>query len=305
MAMSSVDREALLSRWIKPSSSDEQTQQDRAERMVHEAIKASDLVDMSTVKIYTKGSYPNNTNVRRDSDVDVVVQQSGVRYYGYWDGQLRPENYHGPAYTGLWTPETWRAVVWGALVDRFGSSVDGTGRVAINIPAVPGSRPSADVVPSFNYVRYDSADMRISHHGSCVFPTDNGAKIVNWPQQQLDNGRAFNTSAGGRYKYFVRALKNAENSLVAAGMIKDLPSYFMECLIWNVPAEVMTGSSLTVDFGHVLRHLFAGLSDGTAASQWKEPNRLKWLFKSQKKWTVEDASTLVIETWRYLGYGSS
>lgn len=86
-----------------------------------------------------------------------------------------------------------------------------------------------------------------THQGSCVFPSDGGAKIVNWPIQQLDNnGRAFNTRSGGRYKYFVRALKNAENTLVAEGSIDSLPSYFMECLVYNVPASTLASGATLV-----------------------------------------------------------
>jgi hypothetical protein len=305
MSMSSTQRDALLSDWIKPSSNDEKTQQDRAERMVRTAIERCNVIDMRDVSIYTKGSYPNNTNVRRDSDVDVVVEQNGCQYYGYWDGQPRPENHTSP-YQGPWTPRTWRAAVNDALVDYFGAaSVDATGRVAINISAVAGSRPSADVVPSFDYVRYDDPSDRTSHEGSCVFPTDGGDKIVNWPQQQLDNGRAFNRITGSRYKNFVRALKNAENTLAAGGIIDNLPSYFMECLVWNVPTSILTsGFTLSGGFKATLQWLYHGLDDGSAQSDWEEPNKLKWLFKGHQKWSVADGKSLIAETWNYLGYGS-
>lgn len=59
---------------------------------------------------------------------------------------------------------------------------------------------------------------------------------MNWPQQQLKNGRSLNTQTNHRYKKYVRALKNAESFLAAAGTIDELPSYFMECLVFNVPA---------------------------------------------------------------------
>ena len=70
MAMSPADREALLSTWVKPSSDTEKDQQDRAERMVRDAIKGWPAFDGVDYEIYTKGSYPNNTNVKADSDVE-------------------------------------------------------------------------------------------------------------------------------------------------------------------------------------------------------------------------------------------
>lgn len=302
--LSATDRNALLSRWIKPSSDDEKTQQDRAERLVRLAIKESASFDGSDIRIYTKGSYPNNTNVRRDSDVDVVVEMNDCLYSAPKAGvTLLPKT--TSSYRGIWTPSVWRATVKSALVAYFGaSSVDSTGKVAINITAVPGSRPSADVVPSFAYRRYDNADRSDYEDGSTVFQTDNVTQIVNWPQQQLVNGRSLNMTTGGRYKNFVRALKNAENVLSAAGTIKDLPSYFMECLVYNVPAATLSAGDLASGFKATLAHLYQALDSSTAYQEWVEPNRMKWLFRGHQKWTVDDAKLLVLATWRHLGYGS-
>ena len=297
MPMSTAERSALLSRWIQPSSEDEQVQQDRAERMVRTAIERSGAIDLSTVKIYTKGSYPNNTNVRRDSDVDVVVQQNACQYYGHRVDQPQHDVHHGPSYKGQWTPSAWRGAVVAALVDYFdSSSIDTTGKVAVNISAVQGSRPSADVVPSFDYVRYENPTHTSSVRGSCVFPADGGNKIVNWPQQQLDNGRALNTATGNRYKNYVRALKNAENVLAASGRIDDLPSYLMECLVFNVPAEQLTGGTLSDGFQLSLLWMFTQIDSGSAMEGWVEPNKLKWLFKGHQKWTIEGARDLIVAT---------
>lgn len=304
MALSAGDRKALLKRWIRPSGDDEQEQQARAERMVREAIKAHGALSGSEVSIYTKGSYPNNTNVRRDSDVDVVVELQDCMYYDYLGGVSAPTLAKPTPYSGSWTPAKWRAEVRAALVNQFGSDgVDASGKIAINIGAVAGSRPSADVVPSFAYRRYDDSDRTVVNVGSCVFPSDGGTKIVNWPQQQLENGRAKNKATGGRYKDYVRTLKNAENTLAANGKIKDLPSYFMECLGYNVPNNVLQDGDLEAGSRATLVNLWARLKDSSAAEKMVEPNNLKWLFKGQKKWSTDDAKSLVLATWNYLGYG--
>ncbi|MDT9664903.1 hypothetical protein RTZ71_29745 [Rhodococcus qingshengii] len=80
--MSASERAQLLSKWIKPSSENEQAQQERAEDMIRKAITTCAAFDGSSVLVYTKGSYPNNTNVRRDSDVDVTVELQDCFYYG-------------------------------------------------------------------------------------------------------------------------------------------------------------------------------------------------------------------------------
>lgn len=301
MGLSVRDRKALLSQWIQPSSEDEQEQQDRAERMVRESIKAHAAFKGSDISIYTKGSYPNNTNVRRDSDVDVAVELQDCFYFDYLPGITAPAS-RSNSYTGSWTPAKWRTEVTEALVNHFGAAGIRSGKIAINIKAVEGSRPSADVVPSFAYRRYDDSGRKTVHVGSCVFLSSGGTKVVNWPQQQLDNGRGKNKKTGGRYKDYVRALKNAENTLAAKGKIKDLPSYFMECLGYNVPNDVLKRGNLDDGFRATLVNLWERLKDGSA-TEMEEPNGLKWLFKGEQKWTQEDAKSLVLATWNYLGYG--
>jgi len=303
MSMSESARRLLLSEWIKPSSDNEKSQQERAERMVRDAVKSSDAFNSSNVKIYTKGSYPNNTNVRQDSDVDVVVELQDCVYYDYLPGQ-EPATETSKPYSGSWTPATWRSAVRAAMVAHFGTSSVSAGRIAININAVSGSRPSADVVPSFDYFRYDDPSRCAAHNGSCVFPSDGTKKIINWPDQQLKNGQALNSRTGSRYKYYVRALKNAENTLADAGTINDLPSYFMEGVVYNVPVTTLRAGDLDDGFQATLYYLWSGLKDGSAQDNWDEPNDLKWLFKGHQKWTVDDARGLVRATWNYLGYGS-
>lgn len=299
--MQSSDRERVLTSWVKPSSDTEKDQQDRAERMVREAIKRRPPFSGVDYKIYTKGSYPNNTNVRSDSDVDVVVECHEVFFYDYESGVTGNPSLNNP-YKGEWTAQRWRQEVGDAVADAFGASdVDRTGKVAINVAAIHGSRPSADVVPSFDYRRFLDSQRRNSHDGSCVFDAT-GTKIVNWPNQQLLNGQAKNSRTGNRYKRFVRALKRAENVLAEAGTIAELPSYFMECLVWNVANPTLTsGNTLDAGFRATLAELWTGL-DGNAADHWSEPNDLKWLFRGQQNWSVADGKKLVWETYNYLGY---
>ena len=62
--------EEQLAGWTDPSSTTEQDKQDRTERMIREAINTHDAFKGSSYKIYAKGSYANNTNVKFDSDVE-------------------------------------------------------------------------------------------------------------------------------------------------------------------------------------------------------------------------------------------
>ena len=300
--MNHVERLAVLRRWVMPSSDYEKEKQDRALRMVKSAIDAWPAFADVSYRIYAKGSYANNTNVRLDSDVDIAVQNRECFYYDY-NGCEKTPGEEVSRYEGKWTPELWRAEILAALEAKFPNEISGSGTVAITIDEHDGTRPDIDVVPSFDYVRYDSSDKARQHKGSKVFPRS-GSSIVNYPNQQLERGTAKNGRTNARYKKFVRALKSAENRLVQDGAITDLPSYFMECLVWNVPASVLdTGENLADGFKAVLVWLWDALKDDNyVRTDWEEPNGLKYLFYGGAKWSPADAQSLVLATWQYLDY---
>jgi hypothetical protein len=285
---------------MRRSSDDEAAQQDRAERMVRDAITRATALQTTKTSVYAKGSYPNNTNVRRDSDVDIVVQNEDLAFYEFAPGLPAPVVNPSP-YQGSWTHAAWRDAVVAALRDCFGSAVDTSGSVAIHVPAVAGSRPPIDIVPAFPHYYYLRGDRSAKHDGSCVYTTA-GSKIVNYPQQQLVNGRAKNDRTGRRYKRLVRALKNAENELVRRGTMKALPSYFMECLVYNVDDGALTPASAGEAFRQTLLWLWRHLNDEYVYESWREPNGIKYLFWTGQKWSRDDAKSLVSATYALLGY---
>jgi hypothetical protein len=173
--------------------------------------------------------------------------------------------------------------------------------VALTVSAKPGSRPSADVIPSYVFYRYDRTDRSVVQQGSKVFKTTSGS-IENWPQQQLDNGRRKNTATNHRYKNYVRALKNAENFLVKSEDMKAKPSYLMECLVWNVPDTTLRIGNLDEGFRAMLVWLWQHLDDQYVYEDWEEPNQLKYLFWSGQKWTRANAKEVVLKTWQLLDY---
>jgi hypothetical protein len=272
--------------------------------MVREAIDDSEELNSESRELYAKGSYANNTNVRIDSDVDIAIDCHRLFYWDYASYVTAPN----PAlphntYGGKWAPATWRSAVIAALEAKFGKSdVDTSGKVAINIKAVPGSRPSIDVVPGFHYRSYTKADKSRWRDGSCVFPTPSGSKVINWPDQQLSNGRAKNDRTDKRYKDFVRILKNAENHLAKNNIIPDLASYLMECLVWNVDDNTLKLGTRNDAFRATLQELWYGLSDKEIWNEWTEPNDIKYMFRGDKKWTHAEAKSLIQETWNLLDY---
>lgn len=301
LQLTDAERQSLLMKWRSPAGKSESDRQDRAERMVKQAVRNHEPFAGLDLSVAAKGSYPNHTNVRGDSDVDIKVQVNDPYHADidpsvFWWGGTRVTRYTGP-----WKPKVLRQEMFTALENHFGT-VDANHNVAFFIPEVNGSRPSIDVVPCFRYLRFTDLTYNESIEGSIVYGRD-GKEIVNWPDQQLRNGQAKNTRTNHRYKFAVRVLKSVENELAAQRIIRPLPSYFSECLVYNVPDEVLTRGSLDdsirgslANLNEQLHFLFGRPAD------MLEPNEVKKLFQRGQKWTARDATQLIRAAWHYLNY---
>lgn len=300
--------EDKLNRYKEPSSPTEKEKQDRAERMVRDGVKAWAGFDDISLRYLPKGSYKNNTNVKADSDVDIAVIREGLYYYN--TDLLKPEDAvsigTGPPSSLSLKGTALRLELERALCDKFGSACDTSGKTAITVSENSG-RVSADVVPSFPYrlYYYDSRGQVTFVEGTKTFRKD-GSQIVNYPEQQYGNGVAKNNATSRRYKFLVRILKRLENDLATADKLSELPSYFMECLVYRVPNRHFGSTSanpLTDDLRAVLAYIFDATDNGSAAS-WYEPNEIKTLFGAGQPWTMQDAHNLILQAWAHLGLGS-
>ncbi len=303
MRLADADRRAMLRRWSQPPSPAEMQRLERAERMVRSAVAAHPAFADVDISVEAKGSYANNTNVRHDSDVDIKVELHDPYVHAFepklnfMARQLR-NDYQGP-----WTAGHLRDEVGTALAAAF-DDVDAGHNVAFYVPEVAGSRPSTDVVPCYTFRQYQNTACTQWDEGSIVYTRD-GGKIVNWPRQQLINGRDKNARTNHRYKFVVRALKAVENDLAGLGEIDALPSYLMECLTYNVPDQVLTGDTLDEAFCGAIAHLRGRLN--AFWGDWREmrePNEMKRVFQDGQKWKVQDARQLLEAAWSHLAYGS-
>lgn len=290
--------EDTLNGWTGPSSDTEQEKQDRTERMIREAVADHGPFDACHLSVYAKGSYANNTNVRADSDVDVAVECTDVEY---WD-EANP-GAHPPAarYEGTWTPDRLRAELCAAITAKFPGQVDTSGSTAIQVNS-GSARVDADVVPCFSYAYYFPSSS--PRRGTKIFTTT-GDTIVNYPNQQLENGRAKNQRTGYSFKKSVRILKRVENAMVAARTHRELPSYFIECLVYNCPDPLFASATWTTIVRDILVHIWNALQGdepAEEANRWLEVNECFFLFHPGQKWTRADGREFAKAAWNYLGY---
>lgn len=287
--------EDILSRWTGPSSDTEKDKQDRTERMIRQAIDSHAAFNNCSLKVYAKGSYANNTNVRSDSDVDIAVECTDVLY---WEKSEEGNHTPGDPYEGIWTPAKLRAELLSAMKAKFPGQVDSKGSTAIQINS-NSARVDADVVPCFSfryYMKYGSRD------GTKIFKTD-GSSIVNYPVQQIENGIAKNKRTGYAYKKGARLLKRIENAMAEDGTFRELPSFFMECLAYNCPDNVFAHPTWTECLRAMLLHIWNNLQgDEPNTDRWLEVNECFFLFHSNQKWTREDGREFAKAAWNYCGF---
>jgi hypothetical protein len=268
--------------------------------MVRAAIEEHAAFDDMSVAIYAKGSYANNTNVKSESDVDIVVECTECIYWREHDPAAGGHPSNG-SYGGEWTPSKLRKEVGLALNAKFGAGAVFEGKAAWTVRSST-ARVDADVVPCFTF-RYYFADGDY-REGTKLFASS-GKQIENYPKLQLNLGRAKNTRTNRAYKKAVRILKRLENDMVAKGIHKEMPSYLMECLVFNSPEKYFGRTTWKGVMRGVLAHAYNYL-DGPEPSvegdRFLEANGAKFLFTSSQKWTRPEVKGFLGAAWEHVGF---
>jgi len=181
-----------------------------------------------TYETFLQGSYKNNTNLQRDSDVDLVVQLSTrirPRVAALRGNRLEQNLSHIEIHR-KW--QSFRDQTLKALFQAFGSDSVSSGRKSLKIAR--GRLPAtADVVVT---IRHED--------GLAFFLPDERRWVVSYPNQHYDRGCRKEEATNNRYKRTIRMFKAARNHLVQHDLIQadKAPSYFIECLLSNVPNQL-------------------------------------------------------------------
>lgn len=290
--------ENKFSNWTKPPSDTEENKLTNAETMVRDAIKANpELIDKN-IEIFGQGSYADNTNVRLNSDIDICVRLMDTFYFDLPEGMTREDfniGYGKDAYSDF------KDNVEKALVNKFGSSDVKRGNKAITIIGNT-NRVQADVIATFEQRRYLKNG---NCHSGTKFSPDNGGEIENWPKQHISNGIDKNDNTQRRFKRTVRIFKKLRYEMKDEGysICNKVPSFLIECLIWNIPNSIFNYNDKWYDLvKQCIIHLYNATKEDEGCSEWGEVSELLYLFKGHSKWTREDANKFLLEAWNYIGY---
>jgi hypothetical protein len=293
-----VALEDTLKSWAKAPGQTELDKCDNAVTAVRKALAANTSLSKLSIKVFAQGSYCNRTNVREDSDVDVCVRCSDSFFY-YLPPELTPQ-VAGFVVPGPVNYATYKNDLGSALTAYFKDGHVTRGNKAFDIKENT-YRIAADVVPCFEFRRYA---MDGSHIKGTAFDPDNGGRIQNWPDQHYANGVSKNSDTGGRFKDVVRILKRlrykmCEEKIAAADLI---PSFLVECLVWNAPNSAFGHETYTSDVREVLANLFNNTIKFETCSEWGEINELKYLFRTGQPWTLMQAHAFISAAWDYWGF---
>ena len=201
-------------------------------------------------KVYLQGSYRNHTNIAGNSDVDVVVESKGMFYTDLSEVELRMRGF--PPAEFSW--RDFRNEVFRALAARYDPGRVRQGDKCIHVGGA-GDRLNSDVVPCCEYRTY-----RNGYAEGIAFWTGSGIQVVNYPELHYANGTDKSARCNVNYKRMIRVFKNARN---AAG--SDFPSYFLECLLYNVGDHRYSGGYSAM-FAGILTDLLYAKMTGLMAS---------------------------------------
>lgn len=289
--------------WSKGPSETETKKCSNAENAIREAVKAdSELLQLKPT-VFSQGSYRARTNVRLNSDVDICIRYNQTFFYKIPEGTTKEQ-------FGI-TPSTmsftdYKNTVQRALESYFGIGTVTRGNKAFDIHE-NSYRVDADVVATFEHRRYTgkkNPDGTDFYHSGTAFDTDKGVRIINWPQQNYDNGVQRNQKTSRSYKRVIRVFKRLRDKMQDESVSESsgISSWLIECLIWNTKLEVFEEPTYTDKVKSVIVDLWNRTKEDKDCSEWGEVNELKYLFRSSQPWTRQQANDFLKAAWNYIGY---
>lgn len=225
---------------------------------VEAALAAWPALQSRDYKVFLQGSYANSTNIRGDSDVDVVAM---IRETFNSDtsalSSTQLNEYRADTTSATYTSADFRKDVTDALASYFGWGRIEPKSKCIRVEKRDGY-VDADVVPAAQHRLYTghAGVLGLNYiEGIAIYPRG-GSRIINYPKQHIQNGSAKNQQTHEKFKPTVRLFKNMENAAVQRGLLREGvgPGYFVECLMYNCPDATFEGGAIDRDIA-VLRSL--------------------------------------------------
>ena len=260
---------------------------------IRNALAGHGWPDDVRYRTYLQGSYRNNTHLRRQSDVDVVVELTS---FPIRDGSLLHASQQALLNRAFPEPEydwhRFRRDVLRAVADRFGASRVREGKKTIKLvmesPEIP-----VDVVVAVRYLKYTEYSGQRSYkhtEGMGLYLPTEKRWTVSYPHVHRRNGVLKEKATHWRFRPCIRMFKNARSQLIEEGSLgpDTARSYQIECLLYNVPDQLLAGSYQSA-YSSALYWL-----DKNDLARFSCQNKLVPMFDdSPDSWNEKDAGTLI------------
>ena len=230
-------------------------------------------------EVYSQGSYKNDTNIRGDSDVDVTVQLNSTFYSNLSEEQkstlgLSPASY---------SLTNFRADILKILKDYYGENQIVDGNKALKVKANNGRLP-ADVVVCSQYKKYKTVNNYDYIEGMCFWTKNGDRQVINYPKIHYDNGVSKHKNSSEWYKPVVRLFKNIRGNISG----DTTPSYFLECMLHNVP-----DSKFGTSYGDTFCNVVNWLNETDLDNLVCQNGQSKLFGLSQEQWDTNQAKTVI------------
>lgn len=293
--------ETKFSTWASPPGTTEETKCANSINAIRTAISKSTKLNSKTLKVFIQGSYRNRVNVRHGSDVDIGVICNDV-FLSQYPSNMTRESFGIQA--GSYNISEFKNDLHKALISHFGAQQVVRGSKALNVKENT-YRVDADVVPLFEFRRYwENGTYRA---GVALWDDKKNNRIENYPERLFDywpntplhyeNGVSKNTATGRSFKSIVRIIKKLSIEMSNAGYQTPdkIPSYLIECLVYNTPNYCFQGSTWSQKVGSVLSYINSNITSG----EWMEVDGIKYLFHSSQPWERNDAKAFISDAILY------
>lgn len=294
--------EETLKTWTMPLSKTEEERVENTVRMIKNAVASYYKLSGCTVEVFPQGSYANNTNVRNNSDVDICIMLTSTFFCEYVEGKTDKDYGYS---SGSITYENYKLYIIEALKQKFGAGTVAVGNKCININA-NSYHVNADVVPVFQYRDFKiikSLNPNNYIEGVKYFAKD-GTTVINYPKDHIENGKRKNNETNYAYKKLVRIMKHIRNDMVDNNKIDGdkISSFLIECLVWNVPNNIIVGSRTWVEtIQNVIVYLWSAIKN-EKHKDWGEVSERLYLFHNSRKWTESEVKDFLLKMYDYLEY---
>lgn len=223
------------------------------------------LYELPELDVFLQGSYANDTNISKSSDVDVAVKIKGVwRADKSTLSQPDLERYNNSTKNSEYTFNQFNTDIMYCIQKHFGIQNVKNDNKCLKLRQ-HSKFCDADIIPSFTYKlygTYPSSDKQTFTDG-IVFDTNDGKTIINFPKVHSESLADKSGRTSGNFKETIRMFKSIKNELIDNRIIDEetAKSYYVENLIYNIPDSLFSGTYKD-RFSNILEKLIEDFNSG-------------------------------------------